>query len=410
MSTLLSKALLDLETNHRIVGEVMKKKVLFVVDERMMGGVSVVLNDLLHLLDERLFELDVLVLHDRGDMLQQLPEHVHMFYGTPYFQAIDYTMKEVIKKHRISLLYHKLRVVMDLKTGHIKKQIKKERNRCLHKTYDVEVAFKDGFTALFTAYGDSKKKIHWLHCAYRTFNPNEKYEALFQETLPRFDAIIGVAPNVVKEFNELYHLEEKSEAIAVAMDVKRIKQEAEKEAALVLQPQHLQLFLVGRAHPVKGYERLFRVLQQLHLEHLLEDVDVHVIGDGPLLEQLQNQVKEAKLEHYVFFEGRINNPYAELKHADVLLLPSYSEAFGTVISEAFILGVPVLSTRTSASELSIQDGVNGWVCENEEDALYDAIKSMLLHRETIKQYKQNLVGYEYDNTTILKRIHEIMNT
>ena len=46
-----------------------------------------------------------------------------------------------------------------MKTGLIEKRIKKERKKILKEKYDVEVAFKDGFTALFTAFGNSKKKV-----------------------------------------------------------------------------------------------------------------------------------------------------------------------------------------------------------------------------------------------------------
>lgn len=54
----------------------MKRSVLFVVDEREMGGVSVVLNDLIHLLNRELFQIDVLILHNKGSMLNKLPEDV----------------------------------------------------------------------------------------------------------------------------------------------------------------------------------------------------------------------------------------------------------------------------------------------------------------------------------------------
>lgn len=54
----------------------MKKELLFVVDEREMGGVSVVLNDLVHLLNPSKYDIDILVLHDKGHMLEDLPDNV----------------------------------------------------------------------------------------------------------------------------------------------------------------------------------------------------------------------------------------------------------------------------------------------------------------------------------------------
>lgn len=111
----------------------MKKELLFVVDEREMGGVSVVLNDLVHLLDSNLFQIDILVLHNKGNMLQQLPKNTRLIYGTPYFSAIDYSLSQVLHKKDLSLIMKKLRVIFDLKTGFIKKRIVKERKKYVQR-------------------------------------------------------------------------------------------------------------------------------------------------------------------------------------------------------------------------------------------------------------------------------------
>lgn len=77
---------------------ILKKNILFVVDERKMGGVSVLFEDMMTLLDITNYNIDLLILHNNGDSLQNLPESINVIYGTPYFEAIDYTMKDVIKK------------------------------------------------------------------------------------------------------------------------------------------------------------------------------------------------------------------------------------------------------------------------------------------------------------------------
>lgn len=387
----------------------MKKDILFVVDERMMGGVSVVINDLLHFLDYDKYNVDLLVLHDNGDMLNDLPPQVNLFFGSSFFKCVDYTIKEVLQKKDISLLLSKIQLVMGMKTGSIKKRIIKERKKMKLKEYDVEIAFKDGFCAIFTAYGNAKKKIHWLHCSYATFNPNEKYPELFKDVLSKFDSIAGVATNVVKEFNDIYHLEDKTEVIPVAMGVDRIKLLASDDSKVKLDKNKLNLICLGRMHPVKGYDRLMNVFHKLNQIHLLNNVELHMFGDGPLLEKIQLIAKEYKLNDIVKFEGLTRNPYAELKCYDALLLPSYSEAFGTVISEAFILGVPVFATRTSASEMSIKQDINGWICENDEKSIYQGLKVLLENRYKINECRNNLIGFEYQNETILNRIDELFS-
>lgn len=388
----------------------MKKRLLFVVDEREMGGVSVVLKDLIHFLDKEKFEIDLLVLHDKGMMLSDLGKDIRLLFGTSYFEAIDYTIGEVLKKGDLELIWKKFQIVFDLKTGNIERSIKRERKKILSKEYDVEIAFKDGFTALFTAYGNTSKKIHWLHCAYGTNNPNAKYENLFKKILPRFDRIIGVATNVVKEFNEIYHLEQKTEVIPIAMDSERIIAMGKKDKGkVVLSKENFNIAVVGRAHPVKGYERLLEVLRKLDQEKYLHNIQIHIFGDGPLFDALCDKINKYDLQNKVFMEGATANPYAELKNFDILLLPSYSEAFGTVISEAFILGIPVLATRTSASEMSVKDDENGWICENNEEGLFYGLKNLIENPENVKKVKMNLKNYHYDNDYILDRINAIFD-
>lgn len=388
----------------------MKKRLLFVVDEREMGGVSVVLKDLIHFLDKEKFEIDLLVLHDKGMMLSDLGKDIRLLFGTSYFEAIDYTIGEVLKKGDLELIWKKFQIVFDLKTGNIERSIKRERKKILNKEYDVEIAFKDGFTALFTAYGNTSKKIHWLHCAYGTNNPNAKYENLFKKILPRFDRIIGVATNVVKEFNEIYHLEQKTEVIPIAMDSERIIAMGKKDKGkVVLSKENFNIAVVGRAHPVKGYERLLEVLRKLNQEKYLQNIQIHIFGDGPLFDVLCDKINKYDLQNKVFMEGATANPYAELKNFDILLLPSYSEAFGTVISEAFILGIPVLATRTSASEMSVKDDENGWICENNEEGLFYGLKNLIENPENVEKVKMNLKNYHYDNDYILDRINAIFD-
>lgn len=385
----------------------MKKKLLFVVDERKMGGVSVVLTDMIHFLDKDKYEIDVLVLHNKGNMLSDLGENVNLIFGSTYFEAIDYTIGEVLKTKSIKLIFKKIRVVFDLKTGFIKQSIKRTRKKCVRKKYDVEIAFKDGFTALFTAYGDTPKKVHWLHCAYKTNNPNEKYEKLFKSILPQFDKIVGVATNVVKEFNEIYHLEDITEVIPVAMDTERIITLSKDNAKTILNKNKINIAVVGRAHPVKGYDRMIKVFSSLNNNNLLDNACVHIYGDGPLFHNILSLIKNLSLEKFIFMNGAVANPYKEMKEFDFLLLPSYSEAFGTVISEAFIVGLPVLATRTSASEMSIKEGYNGWICENNENAIYLKLEEIIQNQNEIDKCKDNLKKFNYNNEKILNRIEEL---
>ena len=72
------------------------KNILLVVDERKMGGVSILLEDLINNMDLKDKAIDILVLHNNGDRLENIKDKVNIIYGTKYFDAIDNESNETI--------------------------------------------------------------------------------------------------------------------------------------------------------------------------------------------------------------------------------------------------------------------------------------------------------------------------
>ena len=84
--------------------ETMSKKVLFVNDEMVIGGVARVLNNLLQeLVKQTSYEIDLLVLHKHGEMLKDIPVGVNIIEGTPFFRVIDLPLSQIIKSKNMSL-------------------------------------------------------------------------------------------------------------------------------------------------------------------------------------------------------------------------------------------------------------------------------------------------------------------
>ncbi len=387
----------------------MKRNILFVVDEKRMGGVSVLFETIISLMDISNYNIDLLVLHNNGEMFKNLPSSINIIYGSSYFEAIDYTMKEIIKKKSLKLLLKKIKVVLDMKTGHIENVIKKERKKILTKKYDVEIAFKDGFTALFTAFGDSKRKIHWLHYEYKKTNPNGKYDKLFKRILPTFDKIVAVSDNVKKCFNDIYHLDDKVIVIYNVVNGEKIIELSKEESNVLLDSNELNLVSVGRLHEMKGYDRLIDTIYKLKSDGIFDNVKLRIYGDGPLFESLNQKISDLKLTNDIFLMGSVMNPYKYIKNSDLFILSSIYEPFGLVIVESLTLGVPVLATLNSATDKLISNDYNGLIVENSLDGLYSGLKKIIENKEILKKYKNNLTNYFYDNNEQLNKIKQILD-
>ena len=156
-----------------------------------------------------------------------------------------------------------------MKTGNIKNTIIRERKKILNKNYDVEIAFKDGFTALFTIFGNSKTKIHWLHYEYKKTNPNAKYDKLFKRILPKFDKIIAVSEGVEQAFNKIYHLENKTSIIPNLVNTDKIIKKSKEKSDVILSKSDINFVSVGRLHIQKGYDILIEVVHDLNKSNFL---------------------------------------------------------------------------------------------------------------------------------------------
>lgn len=381
------------------------RKILFVVDERQMGGVSVLLDDILKRINLKKFNVDVMVLHNNGDYLDDLPEGVDVIYGSPFFEVVDLSLKEVIKTKNIFKIIKKIYLVFLMKTGLIKGKIKKERKKCLSKKYDTEVAFKDGFTALFTAYGDSEKKIHWLHTDYVMHDCTAKYHNLFEKTFPLFDKIIGISHAVVERFNQVYPGIQ-CEVIYNLIDIAKIKKMGEENDIHL--GDGINFVSCGRIHEMKGYDRLINVFHRLDDMGLLKHVSLTIIGDGPDFSKVQNLVQDYGLKDKVKLLGRRKNPYPYVKAADAFLMCSRYEPFGLVVLEAMVLGTPVISTEVaSIREIMRED--YGIITDNNEEGLINAIAEVIKNPNYLNKYRENLKKYNYDCDKIVKEIEDVLS-
>jgi glycosyltransferase involved in cell wall biosynthesis len=138
------------------------------------------------------------------------------------------------------------------------------------------------------------------------------------------------------------------------------------------------LFLyVGRLSAEKEIERIKPILLANPKARLA------LVGDGPHHKQLQQQFAGLPVHMAGFLHGEeLAQAYAS---SDIFIMPSRSETLGLVILEAMSSGLPVVAARAGGIPEMVQDGVNGFLFDEEVDAIA-AIEKLLTTpalRETI---------------------------
>ncbi|MUU77877.1 glycosyltransferase [Winogradskyella endarachnes] len=146
----------------------------------------------------------------------------------------------------------------------------------------------------------------------------------------------------------------------------------------VTQTKHVKQFIfVGRVVDHKGVENLFEVVDKL-LKSNDYEFKLHVIGSGPLEHLIP---KHPNVKHTPFVDPE-KIPEL-LTNAGTFILPSLYEAWGVVVHEAALAGLPMVSTHQcgAATELLI-DGFNGYTYNaTDKDALTRVIKKLVLQDE-----------------------------
>src|SRR3954470_2816379 len=119
---------------------------------------------------------------------------------------------------------------------------------------------------------------------------------------------------------------------------------------------HYCLF-VGRLTSRKAPDLL------LHAIARVPDVRCAFAGDGPMRAQLERLASELGVRERVEFLGSLESSQLPglYSHADLLVLPSFSEASPLVAAEAMACGTPVLATRIAGLPALVDDFETGFL-------------------------------------------------
>ena len=147
--------------------------------------------------------------------------------------------------------------------------------------------------------------------------------------------------------------------------------------------------------------------KKLKDEGLLDNININVLGEGFERKSLINLRAELGLDNYIEFLGNKENPYTYLNNSDLFILSSKAEAFGIVVVEAQMLGVPVLATDCVSIRELVTDNVTGLVVENSAEGLYNGFKKLIIDKELLSEFSENLKTYQYNNNKIIKELNDL---
>lgn len=151
--------------------------------------------------------------------------------------------------------------------------------------------------------------------------------------------------------------------------------------------EKFRIITVGRLQPQKGHRYLLDAMKVLVYDRSLRQLHLHLLGDGPLRHELENQVSVLNLQNHVTFEGFVDRPAPFLHRCNLFCLPSLYEGLPLALLEAMACNVPVVATDCQSGPKEIlQNGKYGrLVPVGAVEPLADAIEHAVRDPEALKQ-------------------------
>lgn len=232
------------------------------------------------------------------------------------------------------------------------------------------------------------------------------YGFLFSKT----EKIISVSQASALDFAKLFpHCKNKITVIPIGIEEETAETKTSLNPFKSLTSSGPVLVHVGGFSFEKNHKGLIEIFKRV--SKCFPGATLHLVGDGPLRNEIENIVQQQNLSSNILFHGFQKDPLRFISHADVLMLPSIIEGLPGVILEAFYCKTAVVAYNTGGIKEIVIPGQTGHLIElNNDEAFASAVINVLENKEQTEKLVSNafqLVTTEYLNTQVAKRFLDV---
>lgn len=361
------------------------KKILFLINTLEGGGAEKVIVDLLNTLDATKYEIDLITVSG-GVHEKRLSDNVNY--------------RKILKNSRFRKIFSKIIYKLPLKFFSL---------LFIKNKYDIEAAYLEGFpTRVIASRKNKAKKIAFLHCDVSVkpvlqnfYNDRDSGLREYQN----FDKVCFVSKLVESGFEKVYGKLDNSVVIHNVLNVDEILEKSAENSEFDFTTNGLKIIAVGRLSKEKGYDRLIKIASELEKTY---DFEICILGEGPERAELEDLIEKLNVKS-VKLLGYSENPYSYMSKADIFVCSSLYEGYSTVVTEAVVLGLPVVTTDCAGMDEILHNGKYGIITENSEEGLKNGLVKVLTDGGYLETLKNLSTAYssEYSNEYAVKEYDEL---
>lgn len=379
-----------------------KKKIAFVANCCIVGGVETALINLLNIIDTEKYDVTLYTNFAGNPVVNNIPSSIQLVDLDKY--NIKTVYREAIANHNYRLVlailwnYAHFRLTHNryYKTAWLFKHIDFRKIK-----YDCVIAYNCGTSTVFLAKEAfvGIKKVIWIH-GDLPYNSSEYINALCS-----FDKCFCVS-NYLKAHYLHYcsKMREKTELFHNILNSSYIK--IKSNAMLVMQCKNKHIILtVGRISSEKGQTVIPETAKLLANAGI--DFVWYLVGDGPTRDAIEQGIKVCNMEDHVYLLGTKENPYPYMKACTIYVQTSTSEGWCLTTQEARILHKPCVVTDIPVMHEQFVDGENGIIANGTDaDSLYHGIMRLIESDELRNRIIDNLSSNPQDGANEIQKLYD----
>lgn len=238
------------------------------------------------------------------------------------------------------------------------------------KNYDVVIGIAPRISALIAMSAIKSKTIGWMNSSVERYFYLKKDALtnqieLYKNILPTLDELVVLTDSAKKEYSKFL-------GITPTRIYNPLTVFSEESSSL----ENKSLLFVGRIYyKTKGLELLLKSIK--YLDSINVDFIVNIVGDGPDMPKLKQDISNMNLGHRVILHGSTTDVQSHYINNSILLVPSIVEGFGLVVTEGMEFGLPIISFETEGPSEIISDTEDGFLIQKYDYKEF-ALKAKLL--------------------------------
>lgn len=160
------------------------------------------------------------------------------------------------------------------------------------------------------------------------------------------------------------------------------------------------IITAGRLTEDKAFDKLIKIFANVHSKH--PEWKLKIYGNGSERSNLIKLINDLKMNSHIKLLPPSKELGLEMEKSSIFALTSKYESFGMVLVESMAAGVPCISYASKGPNLLIENGINGFIIEQDQEKEFCEKLIQLMERKDLRmkfatKSQETVSKYSYEN-------------